>query len=73
MRPARRASTTSAVERRGDQRADAHQRQALGRLDVQLRLVGDRDIGLPGRHQLGRVVGIGGRDQLDLEPGVARR
>ena len=35
---------------------------------MQLRLVGDGEIGLAGGHQLGRVIGVGGRDQLDLEP-----
>ena len=58
------------VERGRDQRADADERQALIDLDVQLRLVADRDLGLAGGDQLGRIVRIGGRDDLDLEPGV---
>ena len=57
------------VEGRGDQRSDARQRQPPGGLDMKLRLVGDGKVGLAGRHQLGRVVGIGRLDHLDLEAG----
>jgi hypothetical protein len=59
------------VERGRHQRGDAHQRQARGRLDVQLRLVGHRHFGLARGHQLGRIVGVGRLDQLDLQAGVA--
>ena len=57
-----------AVQRRRDQRADALQRQALVHLQVQLRLIGDRQIGLTGGDQLWRVGGVGGGDDFDLKP-----
>ena len=60
------------VERGRDQRADARERQALVDLDVELRLVADRDLGLAGRDQLGRIVGVGRGDDLDLEPGIGK-
>ncbi len=59
------------VERRGDEGSDPHERQPLGDLEVELGLVGDREIGLLRRHELGRIVGIRGGDELDLEPRVA--
>ena len=60
------------VERGRDERADAGERQALVDLDVQLRLIADRDVGLAGGDQLGRIVRIGRRDDLDLEAGSRR-
>ncbi len=55
------------IQRRGDQGANAAQRQALRHLHMQLRLIRDRHIGLAGGHQLGWIVRIGRRDQLDLQ------
>ena len=62
------SSATSAVERLGDQDADPHQRQAFGGQHLQGRLVRHGVVGLACSHQLGRRVGIGRRDQLDVEP-----
>ena len=59
------------VEGRRHQRADALERQPGVHLHVQLGLVRDRDLGPAGGHQLGRVVGIGRGDELDLEAAVA--
>ena len=56
-----------AVERRVDQRAEAHQRQALLDLQHQVGLVGDGDIGLAGGDQPRRRARIGRRDQIDVE------
>mgnify|MGYP000682772413 CR=1 FL=1 len=58
-----------AVERRCHQRADAHQGQVLLDLQVQLRLVGDGDVGLPRRHQLGLgLVRVGDRIVVERVP-----
>jgi hypothetical protein len=59
-----------AVERRRDQGGDTHDRQAAGDLQMQLRLIGDGDVALAGGDEFRRIVGIGGRDQLDVEPRV---
>jgi hypothetical protein len=42
-------------------------------MDVQLGLVGDGERRLAGGDQLGRVVGVGRLDQLDLEPGLGEK
>ena len=55
------------VQGRGDQRGDADQRQAPGDLNMQLWLIRHRQVRLAGGDQLGRVVGIGRGDQLDLQ------
>ena len=60
------------VERRRDQGGDARQRQAGGRLHVQLRLVGDREVRLSGSDQLGRVVGVRRRHELDRQPRIGK-
>ena len=39
-------------------------------LDVQLRLVADRDVGLAGGDQFGRVVRVGRSDDLDVQAGI---
>jgi len=59
-----------AVERRRHQSADPHQRQPLRGLEMQLRLVGDREVRLPRGDQLRRIVGIGRGDQLHLQSGI---
>ena len=58
------------VERRRHQGRDAQERQALVHLDVELGLIGDRQIGLAGGHQLRRVVRIRRRDDLQVDPGL---
>ncbi len=58
------------VEGRCDQRSHPRQRQPLGGLDMKLGLVGDGQVRLAGGHQLGRVVGVGRLDHLDLEAGL---
>ena len=57
-----------AVERRRDQRANAGQRQALLHPQVELRLVGDREVRPAGGHHLRRVRQVRRGDHLDLEP-----
>jgi len=37
---------------------------------VELRLIGNGDVGLAGGDQLGRIVGVGRGDQLDIEAGI---
>ncbi len=56
------------IQGRRDQSGEAGERQAGGDLHVKLGLIGNRDIGLAGGDQLGRIIGIGRRDHLDLEP-----
>ena len=56
------------VQRGRYQRRNPHQRQPLGHLQVKLRLVGDCEVRLAGGDQLGRVIGVGRRDELDLDP-----
>ena len=55
------------IQRRGDQGADTHQRQALIDLQVQLRLIADGDVDALGGGQLGRHARVGGGDQLDIK------
>ena len=56
------------IQRRVDQRADAHQRQALIGEEMQLRLIGDGEVGLFGGHQPRRQRRIGRRHDLDVQP-----
>ena len=58
------------VQRGRHERTDAGERQALVDLDVQLRLIGDRDVGLAGGDQFRRVVRIRRGDDLDVQTGI---
>ena len=50
---------------------DPHQRAApSAHVQVKLRLIGDGEVRLAGGDQLRRVVGIGRRDQLDIQPRI---
>jgi len=55
------------VERPVDQRADAHEFQAGGDLFQELRLRGQRDVGIARGDQLGRHGRVGGGDQRDVQ------
>lgn len=55
------------VQRLGDKDTHAYQRQPLGGEHLQGWLIGDRIVGLTRGHQLGRCIGIGRGDHLDVE------
>ena len=57
-----------AVERGGNGRSDAHERQAFLDLLIQVGLVGQRNITLPGGHQTRRGGWVSWLDQRDLQP-----
>ncbi len=61
------ARNDEAVQRRRDQRTDALERQPLRHLDMQLRLVGDGQLRLPGRNQFRRIVRISRGDEGHLQ------